>query len=379
MRSYMLIGKLRILIAEDETVSAAMLESLALAEGHEVCGIVAQGGAALEAVQRLRPDVVLMDVHLADGVSGIEATKNLLRRVQVPVIVISATECPDEQRKIAESGALGFMKKPVSPHEFRVNLRIAAHHNAVMRKLRDSELLHRSLFDNAAVGIYVCHEAGHYLAANRAFARMLGYVGPAEMLRTVHSVAEQVYVEEGRHEALLHELKTGQTLRDVESQVYGCDGDRLWVSEHLGPHFDENGRFLYYEGVVINITAKKKAEADKALAYALVQTTMDAIADFVVVVDLDGNIIVANKAFEAELGAVVGAQRVFSFADDVKGPLAMFRHMVQNTPGQVHPLRQHCRVSGYAEELDVTVSPFTSPEGELVGAVLVMRPVSGRW
>jgi hypothetical protein len=52
--------------------------------------------------------------------------------------------------------------------------------------------------------------------------------------------------------------------------------------------------------------------------------------------------------------------------------------MVQNTPEQVHPLRQYCRVSGYDEELDANVSPFTSPEGELVGAVIVMRPVSGR-
>lgn len=368
------MGKLRILIVEDQDSSVAALESMAREEGYKVCGVVAQGGAVEEAVQRLRPDVVLMDVHLADDVSGIEATKNLLRRVQVPVIVTSATERLDEQRKIAESGALGFMQKPVSPHEFRVNLRIAKHHNAVMRKLRDSELLYHSLFDNAAVGIYVCHDDGHYLAGNRTFARMLGYAGPAEMLRMVHSVDEQVYVEEGRRETLLKELKKGKTLRDVESQVYGRDGNRLWVSEHLALHFDENGRFLYYEGVVINITAKKKAETDRALAYALVQTTMDAITDFVVVVDLDDNIIVANKAFEAELGAIVGAQRVFSFVDEVKGPLAMFRQMVQNTPEQVHPLRQYCRVSGYDEELDANVSSFISPEGELVGAVIVMRP-----
>jgi len=135
---------------------------------------------------------------------------------------------------------------------------------------------------------------------------------------------------------------------------------------------------MYYEGVVINITAKKKAEGDSALAYALVQHTMNAITDFVVVVDLDGNIIVANKAFDTELGAAAGstgAGRVLSFVDDAKGPLAMFRRMTQNAPEQLHPLRQHCRIPGYAEELDATVSPFITPEGGLMGAVIVMRSV----
>jgi len=197
-------------------------------------------------------------------------------------------------------------------------------------------------------------------------------------LRMVRSVDEQVYVAEERRAVLLCELEKGKTLRDVESQLYGREGDKIWVSEHLGPYFDENGQFMYYEGVVIDITAKKKAEADTALAYALVQNTMDAITDFVVVVDLDGNIIVANKAFDTELGAAVGSGRVLTFVDDIKGPLAMFRHLVQNAPEQTRPLRQHCRVPGYAEELDARVSPFIVSDGDLMGAVIVMRPVDCR-
>ena len=372
-----MIGKLRILIAEDEVISLAVLESLAQEEGYEVCGVVAQGSAVVEAAQRLRPDVVLMDVRLADDVSGIEATKHLLRRVQVPVIVISATESLEDQREIAESGALGFIRKPVCPHEFRVNLRIATHHNAVMRKLGASELLHRSLFDNAAVGIYVCHKDGYYLTSNMAFSRMLGYSGPAEVLRMARSVDEQVYVEEGRRKILLDKLEKGEMLQDVESQIYGCEGDRIWVSEHLGPHFDENGQFMYYEGVVINITAKKKAEADSALAYALMQNTMDAIADFVVVVNFEGNIIVANKAFDAMLGVPVETSRTLSFMDEATSPLAEFKQMAQNASGHIRPLRRRCRVPGYDTELDTTVSPFIIPEGELLGVVLVMRPVGG--
>jgi len=247
-----------------------------------------------------------------------------------------------------------------------------------MCEFGDGELPHSRLFDNAAVGIYVCHKDGHYLACNKTFACMLGYADPADVIRMGHSVDERVYVEEGRRAALLHELQQGKTLRSVESQIYGCEGDTIWVSEHLGPYFDENGQFMYYEGVVINITARKKAEDDRALAYALVQHAMDAIADFIVVADLEGNIIATNKAFDTELDAAVRiteAGRVLSFVNDAQGPLAMFKHMAQSAPEQSRSLRQHCRVPGYVEELDATASPYTAPDGELMGAVIVMRSV----
>ena len=369
------MSKLRVLIAEDEYVSATVLELMVQEEGHEVCGIVSQGRAVVEAVQRLHPDVVLMDVHLADDVSGILATKNLLRQVQVPVIVISATDRPEEQREIAESGALGFIQKPVSPDDLRVNLRIATYHNEIIRRLSASELLHRSLFDNAAVGIYVCHKDGYYLACNRAFARMLGYSGPAEVLRLVHSVDEQVYQDEGRRAFFVSELEKGKSLRDMESQVYGRDGDRIWVAEHLAPHFDENGDFSYYEGVVINISDKKQAEADRALAYSLVQNTMDAIADFVAVVDLEGNIIIANKTFELELGEAAGLRRtlIFDSGGEYGDPMEEFRATVAAAPQEGPKIRRKCRIKGYDSLLDVKVSPYIVADGEIAGAVLVMR------
>ena len=370
------MSTLRVLIAEDEYVSATMLELLVREEGHEVCGIVSQGSAVLEAVQNQHPDVVLMDVHLADETTGIAATRELLRLVHVPVIVVSATESPEEQEAIARSGALGFVKKPISPDEFRVNLRIAVHHNEIMRQLRDSELLHRSLFDNAAVGIYFCHKDGYYLATNQAYARMLGYSGPAELLRTIRSMDEQVYVEEGRRAELMHPLSQGQELSDMESCIYGRDGDLIWVSEHLAPHFDNDGNLIHYEGVVINISARKRAEAERNLAHVLVRNTMDAILDFVVVTDLEGNIIVANQAFEREVLLPAGIDAVLRFSEDPDAIVECMRRDLKDDPlGPGKTIRGTCRVEGCELPLDTRVSRYRTPEGEVFGAVYVMRPL----
>lgn len=368
--------QLRVLIAEDEYTSATLLEFLVEEEGHKVCGIVRHGAEVSKAVQQLRPDVVLMDVHLADNMSGISATRLLLRRVTVPVIVVSATDSPEELKAISESGALGFIKKPISADELKVSLRIATHHNDVMRKLKDSELLHRSLFDNAAVGIYICHKDGYFLASNQAFARMLGYSGPVELLRIVRSADEQVYVQEGRRAELLAELAAGREIRDAESQIYGRDGDLLWVAEHLAPNLEKDGSFEHYESVVINISDRKRAEAERTLAYAMLQNTVDAIADFVAVTDLRGNLIMHNKAFQERIAPMLGEGSMLHPWPCPEGENLFdeFLKKLESSDAGTIEVRGTFCFAGYDESMDTSISCYRGPDGEAVGAVFVMRP-----
>ncbi|MDI1365083.1 MAG: response regulator [bacterium] len=79
-----------VLIIEDEPVIAADIEALVRELGHDVTDIAATRGEALEAVNRKTPGLVLADIQLADGSSGIDAVKDILARLDVPVIFITA-------------------------------------------------------------------------------------------------------------------------------------------------------------------------------------------------------------------------------------------------------------------------------------------------
>ncbi|HEV2363769.1 MAG TPA: response regulator [Caulobacteraceae bacterium] len=79
-----------VLIIEDEPVIAADLEALVKELGHTVTDIAATRGEAAEAVQRSQPGLVLADIQLADGSSGLDAVRDILARSQVPVIFITA-------------------------------------------------------------------------------------------------------------------------------------------------------------------------------------------------------------------------------------------------------------------------------------------------
>jgi len=79
-----------VLIIEDEPVIAADIEALVRELGHKVLDIAATRSEAVEAVRRHAPGLVLADIQLADGSSGIDAVKDILGELDLPVIFITA-------------------------------------------------------------------------------------------------------------------------------------------------------------------------------------------------------------------------------------------------------------------------------------------------
>ena len=79
-----------VLIIEDEPVIAADIEALVRELGHNVVDIAATRSEAIEAVAKKAPGLVLADIQLADGSSGIDAVKDILGQMNVPVIFITA-------------------------------------------------------------------------------------------------------------------------------------------------------------------------------------------------------------------------------------------------------------------------------------------------
>lgn len=101
---------LRILIVEDEAVLAMQLESLLTDAGHEVVGWALTADDAKEQADRLQPDISFVDVHLADGPTGIEVARYLLRSdvdAWVVFLTANARRVPDDFED-----AVGVISKP---------------------------------------------------------------------------------------------------------------------------------------------------------------------------------------------------------------------------------------------------------------------------
>lgn len=109
--------KARILIIEDEAVIAMDLSDLVTGAGHDVCAVEATASSAVAAAKRERPDLVLADIQLADGSSGIDAVKEILSSFEVPVIFITAF--PDRLLTGERPEPTFLITKPYSPDMVR--------------------------------------------------------------------------------------------------------------------------------------------------------------------------------------------------------------------------------------------------------------------
>lgn len=79
-----------VLIIEDETFIALDLEALVEGLGHKVLGVARTHSEAVALAKMKRPGVILADIQLADGSSGLDAVNEMLRSFEVPVIFITA-------------------------------------------------------------------------------------------------------------------------------------------------------------------------------------------------------------------------------------------------------------------------------------------------
>lgn len=113
---------MRILLADDHALFRDGLASLLLAWGHEVVGSASDGLQAVELVDRLDPDLVLMDVRMP-GVGGLEATRRIsLAHTDVAIVMLTVSENEDDLFAAIKAGARGYLLKNLESAQLRAML-----------------------------------------------------------------------------------------------------------------------------------------------------------------------------------------------------------------------------------------------------------------
>ena len=125
-------------------------------------------------------------------------------------------------------------------------------------------------------GIFRTTPDGHYLLANIALARIYGYNSPVELMASITDIGRNLYVEPERREEFVRLMQQNDTLTGFESEIYRKDGDTIWISENCRAVRDAQGKLLYYEGTVEDITHRLRTERSlrnsESLYHSLVET-----------------------------------------------------------------------------------------------------------
>ncbi|MDW8200985.1 MAG: adenylate/guanylate cyclase domain-containing protein [Cyanobacteriota bacterium SKYGB_h_bin112] len=126
--------------------------------------------------------------------------------------------------------------------------------------LRQAEEKYRSIVENAVDGIFQTTPDGRYLSANLALAKIFGYDSPEELMAAVNQLVHHLYVDKQDRDRFVSSIRITGSIANFEARVYRKDGSTIWIEENAREVRDADGKLLYYEGIVTDITRRRMAE-----------------------------------------------------------------------------------------------------------------------
>jgi PAS domain S-box-containing protein len=167
-------------------------------------------------------------------------------------------------------------------------------HKRIEEELRISEEKFRRIFENAAEGIFQTSNDRRILVANPACVKLLGYHSSEELIASVIDV-RKLYAEPGRRLHLVRMVKEEPFVSDFEAIINKKDGSKIWVSINAHALRDANDKIVGLEGMVIDITHRKRAQKN-------FQMLIDGTPDAIIAIEPNSNILLINSRTEKMFG-----------------------------------------------------------------------------
>ncbi|GAB4020871.1 LytR/AlgR family response regulator transcription factor [Spirosoma koreense] len=121
-----MIRSLKILVVEDNLLTAMDIRTTLWEAGHEVIAIARTYQQALASVKLHAPDLALIDIHLADSpADGITIAKELLSTRRMPIIYLTAHSEPQTYQAVKETQPLAYLLKPFQPDELKAKVELS--------------------------------------------------------------------------------------------------------------------------------------------------------------------------------------------------------------------------------------------------------------
>ncbi len=133
------MAKKRIMVVEDEGVTAMRIKKSMQDMGYIVAPIMISGEDAIESVEKYRPDLVLMDIVLKGEMDGIEAAEQIHSRFNIPIIYLTAHSDESMMKRIKMTEPIGYITKPFDERELRIVVEIAFYKYEMEQILKENK------------------------------------------------------------------------------------------------------------------------------------------------------------------------------------------------------------------------------------------------
>jgi PAS domain S-box-containing protein len=299
------MGKPVLFIVEDEQIVAEDLKETLIDLGFMVAGIEKSGEVAIERVSETHPDLVLMDIHLAGTMDGIETAGHIRTHFEIPVIYLTAYADNEliERAKITEP--YGYILKPYIERELNSVIEMALYKHSVDKKIKEHERTIRALINATPDAMLLLDNDEIVLGANETMAKRLNRKSDDLLHLTINDLLQSgsITVRMAEEERIARSGKPVHFIEEVKGR---------WFENNLYPIFDSQGAVIKIAIYSHDITAMKEADHEREQLNIQLSkeredllrltTAFDGMDDCVVITNSSGQIDYANAAFEKRFG-----------------------------------------------------------------------------
>jgi len=288
------MAKTNILIVEDESIIASVIAVALKKFEYEVIDILDSREAAVAAALQKKPDLILMDIRLQGAMDGIAAVEQIQRQMDIPIIYLTAYADEPTLERAKKTKPYGYIPKPFQEIELKTTIEMALYKHQFEVRLKESEARFRSLFENSQDVIYITDRQGKLLEMNPAGLSLFGY----EREEILGTQPDQLYADPRDRKSFFAQIKNKKSLKEYELRLKNKKGDIIYGLETANTMIDKDGKISGIQGIIRDVTEKKKREE----TLNLLQTAINSSSEAVVITDHVGNIVYINPAFETITG-----------------------------------------------------------------------------
>ena len=250
--------------------------------------------------------------------------------------------------------------------------------NRTKESLKASERNYRLLFQNLQDVFYRTDNDGKVIFASPSVEKVLGY-SLYDFIGV--NIAKVLYSDPAERVQFLDNLDTRGYVEDYEIKVRRKDGVIIWVATNSHYYYDETGEMAGVEGMIRNITERKRAEELLLAEKERLSVTLRSIGDGVITTDVNGYIVLLNRAGEKLTGwtqeDALGKKlsEVYHVSDEKTGAVLNRNYnenAVPDIPGKPVLLGR----DGVERVIADSIAPIRDRESTVIGSIVVFRDIT---
>ena len=371
--------KNKVLIIEDEGILSMDMSVSLKSMGYQVIDAVPSGEEAIQLLENVVPDVILMDVQLSGELDGIQTAEKINKKYNIPIIYISehTDELTLSRAKI--TGPYGYVKKSFNFTELHTTIDMAIYKNEMQQKVVENEYLLNTTLLNIEDAVINVDNEGVIKYLNKSAEAMLNITKSNANKAVIDRIGIKWINNKGKELKHPYIQKRKRKLVKTEYVLLNTvSGGTIPVECSVNILHDSNRNIIGYVYLIQNIEERKKIVTIQSRLASIIESSQDAIIG----IDTNGVIHSWNSGARKILG--------YTYEEVVGQNVSMFTppNIPNELPEKIEKLKSGRAVSHYESvrqtkrgeiiEMSILPSPIFDDQGNMIGISFIARNITER-